>query len=441
MAKKSSRTIPRLEVYLSHSVLVQEEGRQTFKEGQLTTAAAKRLVKIRKALENGFLDKLVGDCRSPNIKIEGLDEEALRHLTQLVDSVTSEVGRAIVGLTVLQLAIKSICPDQSIRLHKGGGTGESFSWQDGLPMRVLDKEYNTPILRKYDLVKLNADGVFMTRSLAENYPYSQLYKAASRGAKTEWLAIVDMAEFGKLDPATALKQLVVMLFNRSETFKHDSELALKAVKGVAGKLENLDQATKFIRRFVDSSTYAARLFEIAMHSLFQVLEDNGGFEEGFLKKLSQMRSANKKHGNIGDIEITSGKRDSLHIIEAWDAKYGKAYLRDEIEELHEKLQEHPEAKLAGFVVDANPNLKPEIKKRVQELEQNHNVRIEIVEFDDWVSRQAKRVSISSKQIANLWLIAFAESLCQFRRDRAPIDEPADSWVRELRTFSESFSVE
>ncbi len=435
MARK---TIPRLEVYLNRSVLVQGEGRQTFKEGHPTSSAERRLAKIRKAFEKGFLDKLVGDCRSPDIEIGTIDEEAVQLLTQLVDSVTSEVGRAIVGLTVLQLAIKSICPEQSIRLHKGGGTGESFSWQDGLPMRVLDKEFNTPVLRKYDLVKLNADGVFMTRSLAENYPYSQLYKAASRGAKTEWLAIVDLAEFGKLDPTAALKQLVVMLFNRSDTFKKDSELAMQAVKSVAGKMESLDHATKFIRSFVDSSTYAARLFEIAMHSLFQVLEDNNAFADGFLKKLSQMRSANKKHGNIGDIEITTGKRDSLHIIESWDAKYGKAYLRDEMEELHEKLQEHPETKQAGFVVDANPNLKPEIRKRIEDLEQNHNVRIEIVEFDDWVFRQAKRVSLPGKQIASLWLNAFSESLCQVRRDRAPIDEPADSWVRELRTFAEKF---
>lgn len=180
MARK---TIPRLEVYLNRSVLVQDEGRQTFKEGHPTGSAERRLAKIRKAFEKGFLDKLAGDCRSPDIEIGTIDEEAVQLLTQLVDSVTSEVGRAIVGLTVLQLAIKSICPEQSIRLHKGGGTGESFSWQDGLPMRVLDKEFNTPVLRKYDLVKLNADGVFMTRSLAENYPYSQLYKAASRGAK------------------------------------------------------------------------------------------------------------------------------------------------------------------------------------------------------------------------------------------------------------------
>lgn len=436
MARKS---IPRLEVYLDCSVLVQDEGRQTFKEGHPTGSAERRLAKIRKAFEKGFLDKLVGDCRSPDIEIGTIDEEAVQLLTQLVDSVTSEVGRAIVGLTVLQLAIKSICPEQSIRLHKGGGTGESFSWQDGLPMRVLDKEFNTPVLRKYDLVKLNADGVFMTRSLAENYPYSQLYKAASRGAKTEWLAIVDLAEFGKLDPTAALKQLVVMLFNRSDTFKKDSELAMQAVKSVAGKIENLAHATKFIRTFVDSSTYAARLFEIGMHSLFQVLEDHNAFGGGFLKKLSQMRSANKKHGNIGDIEITGGKRDSLHIVESWDAKYGKPYLRDEMEELHEKLQEHPETKLAGFVVDENPNLKPEIKKRIEELEQNHNVLIKISEFDEWVRQQSRRVSsIPEKQIASLWLNAFAESLCQVRRDRAPIDEPADSWVRELRAFAEKF---
>ncbi len=37
-----------------------------------------------------------------------------------------------------------------------------------------------------------------------------------------------------------------------------------------------------------------------------------------------MRSANKKHGNIGDLEVL----EKSNIIEAWDAKYGKAYLRD-----------------------------------------------------------------------------------------------------------------
>lgn len=399
---------------------------------------AKRLARIHSELERGFLDKLFLSCQSPEEQELKLPADVRAHLARLVDSMEGEIGRLSVGALLVQLAAKSICPKLSIRLCIGGSTRENFSWQDGLPLRFLGQELNRPIFRKHGLVSRKDGEVFIARSLAENYPYSQLYKAASRGGKQEWLAIVDLVEFNKLNPTTALKHLVTMLFNRSETFKKDSELAMQAVKSVAGKIESLAQATKFIRTFVDSSTYAARLFEIAMHSLFQVLEDHNAFGGGFLKKLSQMRSANKKHGNIGDIEITTGKRDNLHIVESWDAKYGKAYLRDEMEELHEKLGEHPETKLAGFVVDANPNLKPEIKKRIEELEQNHNVQIEIVEFDDWISRQAMRVSIPGKQIASLWLNAFAESLCQVRRDRAPIDEPADSWVRELRTFAETF---
>jgi len=86
----------------------------------------------------------------------------------------------------IQLTIKSISPEQSIRLHKGSSS-TSFSWKEGISMRVLDKNYITPLLRKYKLLRLNADGFMMTRTLAENYPYSQVYKAAIRGAKKEWL--------------------------------------------------------------------------------------------------------------------------------------------------------------------------------------------------------------------------------------------------------------
>ncbi|WP_223824082.1 hypothetical protein, partial [Candidatus Enterovibrio escicola] len=89
--------------------------------------------------------------------------------------IPARIGR---GFTAILLTIKSICSEQSIRLHKGSAGGSTFSWKNGIPMRVLDKKYNTPVLRKYDLIRMNADGVFMTRSLAENYPYSELYKAA-----------------------------------------------------------------------------------------------------------------------------------------------------------------------------------------------------------------------------------------------------------------------
>jgi hypothetical protein len=315
-------------------------------------------------------------------------------------------------------------------LHKGGHSYSNtrFSWQDGMPMRSLDKSFITPILRSYGILRTNADGVMMTRSLAENYPYSKLYKAAIRGARTEWLEIVDLLEEGRLDPNLALRHLIALLFNKSERFQSLAEETLKVIKTIINKRPPIEIVVNFIRQFIDTSDYSARLLEIAMHSLFQVLEDNM-LLDGNLKPLSQMRSANKKHGNIGDIEVTIGA-GTLEILEVWDAKYGKPYLRDELEELNEKLNDHLETKLVGFVVDQSPQLKHEILERVQEIEEIHDVEIKILSFADWINIQLAQ-SDDKHTLALEWLLALSETLCQKRRDRAPIDEPADAWVAEL----------
>jgi hypothetical protein len=300
-------------------------------------------------------------------------------------------------------------------------------------MRSWDSQFVEPALREYGLLKMNKDGVFMTRSLAENYPYSKLYKAAIRGARNEWLDIVDLIEMNKLDPLAGLKFIIILLLNRSETFKKEAESTLSNVVKATEKFTSLNDAIDFIKEFVDESTYSARIFEISMHSLFQVLEDMGAIE-GFLAPLSQMRSANKKHGNIGDIEITSWKGGS-EIVESWDAKYGKPYLRDELEELDDKLRYHHETETAGFVVDSDPNLKGEIIDRIEQLGAVHNTKVKIFAFKDWSKEQAKRAEADPKSIGVQWILAFAESLCQKRRERAPIDEPSDIWVIELGEYA------
>ena len=81
-----------------------------------------------------------------------------------------------------------------------------------------------------------------------------------------------------------------------------------------------------------------------MHSLMQAVIETGALADLELKPLSQMRSANKKHGNIGDIELL----ENNEIVESWDAKYGKNYLRDEIDEVSEKLEYHEKVETVGF---------------------------------------------------------------------------------------------
>lgn len=68
-----------------------------------------------------------------------------------------------------------------------------------------------------------------------------------------------------------------------------------------------------------------------------------------------MRTANKKHRNIGDIEITINKNNN-RVIESWDAKYGKPHLRDELEELDDKLISYGSAQIVGYVTDGDPQI-------------------------------------------------------------------------------------
>lgn len=425
---------PRLEVYSNKSVLVDAKGEShIFAEGKQTDGAKKRLSEVKKELRRGYLQRIIDGVIEKKQTLVSQNETTSAHLNGLVNAVTSEYGRALIGLTVLQLTIKAITPDQNIRLHKASNTsGSSFSWSDGMPMRSLDKEYITPVLRSNELLKLNADGFMMTRTLAENYPYSKLYKAAIKGGKNHWLELVDMIELGEIDPAETLRHLIALLINRSASFQEAANSTLVATEKAMKKNKSAKKVRAIVKKFVSDTDYSARAFEIAMHSLMQALEEFNVLE-GTLRPLSQMRSANKKHGNVGDVEIVEVRGSDL-VIEAWDAKYGKPYLRDELEELDDKLEHHPETKIAGFVVDRQPLLKKDVVERLEELRDVHGIQIDILSFDEWIDRQLRKYSLDEDKLMKRWLKALAETVCQKRRDKAPIDEPCDKWVEDLGTL-------
>lgn len=309
-------------------------------------------------------------------------------------------------------------------------------------MRSLDKKYITPVLRKYDLLKLNADGFMMTRSLAENYPYSPVYKANIRGARLEWLNLVEAIEAEEINPETALHCLLSQLLNKASAFQTLATEIIATLQHFLASTEeiNLLNITALIWRHINESDYAARIMEIAMHGLMQALQEAQVFPEGELGPLSQMRSANKKHGNIGDIELLIAG----NIVEAWDAKYGQAYLRDELEELADKLlANQDDVFLAGFVTSVEPERSQELAFRCQEIEEEFGVSVEILTFSEWVQKQFMRVRetglVTEKQLASDWLIAYTESLAQKRRNLAPIDEPCQQWLADLQLLLATIS--
>ena len=299
-----------------------------------------------------------------------------------------------------------------------------------MSMRNLDRKYITPALRQHGLLRFNRDGIFTTRSLAENYPYSKFYKAAIRGAKEECFTLIDWIEAGYVQPRPMLEALISILINRSEQFINLGNQTLNAVNVLLETSHQPSEIRGIVKSHVANSTYSARLLEVAMHSLLQALNSHTRLS-GKLEILSQMRSANKKRGNVGDIEIVSEDSEEPYVLEAWDAKYGKPYLRDELEELNDKLEMHPETVEAGFVVDRDPIIDADILHRIEELNFLHDIDIKILTFDEWVDYQLNRYGIQESSIMDDYLRAYAESLALRRQEIAPIDEPADQWLQDL----------
>ena len=425
--KKVKKTESHLRVYTNRAVLVFEDGTEVvFEEGIQSQEAQNRYRQICDQLDKGWLDSLYEQL--PNaVQDERLSitEEVRLCIDQIVSSVTSEVGRAVAGLAVLQLCIKSLQPAQSIRLHKGGRG--SFSWREGVSMRRLDSQFITPFLRKHDLLKINRYGLFMTRSLAENYPYTQFYKASVRGAKQAWLNLIDFVEAGKVDSCNALSYLLACLRNRAERFKYLADEAIRVTAQILQTATGQEELQRLISQHIRVSFYPARLLEVALHSFLQVLQAKQVLP-GRLQPLCQMRTANKKHRNVGDIEIVN---EYGNVSEAWDCKYGNRYLHDELFELWEKLQ-GKSFQLVGFVVDEPPDIRPETEQLMQDILEETETEIKILTLDEWLHFQIERAGLhwQAEQAVREWILTYVECLCQRRRDMAPIDEPADQWVQD-----------
>lgn len=413
-----------LDIYENRYELHQEGETKVYYEGFQNRETQKRYARINSKLSHGFLDEKFRSV--PSVDFTQLSEENKILLRNIVNGITSEVGRALVGLAFLQLTIKSIAPDQSIRLHKGATRRGSFSWVEGISMRTIDSTYNTPFLREHGLLNLNNYGLFMTRSLAENYPYTSLYKAEMRGPFDDWIAIVDAIENNTMPAELGLCYMMTLLQNRSQHFREIADSACQLVE--KHKNDSFDTIQNLLINFFNGTDYSARAFEVTMHCLFQAMYELHLLGDANVVPLSQMRSANKKHGNVGDIELTEGGV----IFESWDAKYGKPYLRDELEELRDKLLTHPNCRVAGFVVDSAVDMRRDIVERKKELEIETSTKIYLFSFNQWVEHEIAQ--LNKQQRDNLgyqWLKAVVESFAQRRLLFAPIDEPCDAWISNL----------
>jgi hypothetical protein len=423
-----SKVVSHLKVLDNASELVYDDGSSiVFLEGKPSKAAVLRMQKIKDEFSKGFLDRSLVNSQTLKGSVH-LTPDIKRSCDDLVDSVTQNLGRAIMGISILQMAIKAIEPNQSIRLHKGG-SGD-FSWVDGISMRTLDSNFLTPFLRANSLLSINADGVFMTRGLAENYPYSIVYKAALKGPKKSWLEVVEFLEQFPDKAEDMLLYSLSKLQSRANNFQNVVSDTEKSVTVWVDSIPDMSQTESLIERFLQEAPNSARLLEICIHSMIFTLGEDYLCNLK-LKPMAQMRSANKKAGNIGDIELVTNEDPEL-IIEAWDAKYGLHQYIDELDFLREKLDPHPECKRAGFITDQSYSPDPEVDKKIQKIKSDFDVDVVIMNLMEWCKHVIDKAGADENEIAPRWVENIHSYLSLKLIDIAPIDEPTENWLKILQ---------
>lgn len=442
------RRQPHLEIYEKHVLLADKNNaiERVWAEGKQSKQAQARYQRIIQALEGGFLDRKIEEAKSPQTLPLFASRLLMPHkeaLDEVVGSVTAQSGRALVDILVLQLTVKAICPEQDVRLHKGSSNLGAFSWEEGISMRRLDDSYIVPTLRRHELLRMNQYGAFMTRTFAENYPYTLFYKAeiagAKRRGKQRWLLLIDELEAGKVDAEAALLYVLQLLWKASEAFANLINTVLERlnvwIAPYAG--HSISEVAALLRRHIEQSEARARLLEVALHALLQALEELQVDLGGMLKPLMPMRTANLKHGNIGDVEVLAGDL----VVEAWDAKYDQPYLSDALDELLEKIRGREVSELRfGYVVFPTKKAYPEVDRKIDEIAEQYRVPVRVLTFDEWVREQSLRgqaTGHSETELAQAWLRAYTESLALRRRDKAPIDEPTFEWVTSLLQMLDS----
>ena len=425
MTKKKS--VSYLKVTEDTSELVYNDGSTTaFKEGKPNKEAIARLAKIKAGFSSEFLEQSLKESRKFKTS-ESLSKEIINSCDELVDGVSQDLGRALMGISILQMAIKSIEPRQSIRLHKGG-SGD-FSWVDGISMRTLDSSFLIPFLRANSLLSINSYGVFMTRGLAENYPYSKVYKAALRGPKKSWLEVVEYLEENPSSSKDLLLYALSKLSARSTKFDEIVVQTQKSVQTWAKNKPNMKSTESLVEKFLMNAPNAARLLEVCIHSFIYTLGDNYA-NDLYLKPMTQMRSANKKAKNIGDIELSEDRNGNL-IIESWDAKFGTHYYLDELDFLLEKLSAHPECKRAGFITDKSHKVDKETLEKIEYIREAFGVEVQILGLGQWIQYAINQAGVKPDAVARDWVLNIHGYLSLKLRDQAPIDEPTERWLNAL----------
>lgn len=244
-------------------------------------------------------------------------------LYAIVEELAS-VKHAARGIVITLAGFKAICPQQDIRAHKAEYPG-------GFSARAIDNAVTVPFLQGRSLYyNVETHWLSQTFSFAGPYTRDLVLKTTPKKAGKLMIDVVNaVEEANSTDVARAVLEriLAALIEDRNRSRVELEKPQNLSIDQVVGLLDG-----HFLSRYAKN---APRLPQVAMYAMYECIMPTVARYSGMvLKPLERMKSADRKSGSVGDIDVNKGDLP----FEAVEIKFQVAITREHVAEAIQKIK-------------------------------------------------------------------------------------------------------
>lgn len=245
------------------------------------------------------------------------EESNKESLADLIAVVGEEKAKTIIELAstehaargaALTLGIyKIVHPEQDVRKHKSEYAG-------GFYARGIDSKVTVPYLSQHGL-PCNVDTHWLSQTLSFAGPFMPDLKLKTVPKKAGPDLILTVNYIQNADSVDQIKAYVTLMLEKMIEERNKGNIPLTKPKNLS-----IDQIMKLLHEHFSKNYHknAPRLPQIAIYAIYQCLMKSvERYAEFDLRPLERMKTANRKSGTVGDIDLW---KDG-HPIEAVEIKF------------------------------------------------------------------------------------------------------------------------
>lgn len=262
--------------------------------------------------ENKELEEILKKCylmAEEESKKESLDELeiALGKDTFSVVVELANAKHAARGAAITLAIYKILHPEQDVRKHKSEHEG-------GFSARGIDTKVTVPFLERNGL-PYNVESHWLTQTLSFAGPLNSdlVLKTVPKMAGPDLITTINIVEAASDNDY--IEKIVVLILEKMIEERNKGNIPLTRPKNLS-----IDQVMDLLHRHFSCSYQknAPRLPQLAVYAIYQCLMNSvERYSEFELKPIERLKTANRKSGSVGDIDLCKDGRP----VEAVEIKY------------------------------------------------------------------------------------------------------------------------